>query len=258
MQSKEVMQSGYSNLIKFEDYKDYINSIIKSGALPSDCKTAEQVFTKISYGAELGFKPHQSLHFITQINGTNTVNAKGVGELYRLHKYQFKLIRNAEYIYSYNGKEIYSPRLLPLYDLLPLLNISKEDFSSFPEPKKAAVGNPVDRVTTIEYWKEGETFENYKNTIFNEVINKLKTEISSETLFNILQEIKPIKNSTHSYYWSMAVKAELTEKDTYKKYPADMMLHRCKVSLSKVLGILTQPETEEVSNYENVAYQIIE
>lgn len=248
-------KSGLSNLLKFDDYKEYIANIIASESLPKDCKTPEAVFTKIAYGAELGFNPHQALHYLTLINGTNTVNAKGVGHLFKLHGYEFKCIKNADFIYSYGGKTIYSPRTLPLFDLLPLLEISKEDYNTFPDAKKILVANPVDRITTIEYWKKEKQLEIIKNSILKEVINKLKPLVSAEILFSVLNEIKTTEDlNTHSYYWSWAIQAGLIEKETYTKYPQDMMLHRCKVGLSKVLGILTQPETEEISRIHDIPY----
>jgi len=226
-----IKEDSYKNsgkgLLSFEALKSNIETLIKSGSLPADCKTQEAVYMKMSYGAELGFKPVESLHLLTMINGAQTVNAKGISRLFALNRYGFRLIKNAEFIYFGEGKTCYSDRLLSIGEIINKLGITPEQFKQLHELKQAAIGKPLDRETEIEYG-----------------------------LINSNNEI--IWQGTHKYFWSDAVASELTSKETYKKYPKDMMLHRCKVSLSKVLGILTAPEMEEWATVENLETTVID
>jgi hypothetical protein len=216
-------------LLSFEALKGNIETLIKSGSLPADCKTQEAVYMKMSYGAELGFKPVESLHLLTMISGTQTVNAKGISRLFALNGYKFRLIKNAEFIYFGEGKTCYSDRLLSIGEIISKLGITPEQFKQLHELKQAAIGKPLDRETEIEYG-----------------------------LINSNNENEVVWQGTHKYFWSDAVASELASKETFKKYPKDMMLHRCKVGLSKVLGILTAPEMEEWATVKNVETTVID
>jgi hypothetical protein len=228
---KAVVSSG-EVLLPFEQELEAIKILIKSESLPKDCKTPEQVYMKWAYGAELGFKKVQSLHWLTNISGTITANAKGVGQLLKLHDYTFKIKKDAEFIYGFRDKEVLSPRPLTAGELVPRLSISKEEWEGFSADTQLLIKTPKDRVTTLEYglcYKEG---------------GIVKTEWIGEI----------------SYYWSDALEAKLSEKDTYKNYPKRMMIHRCKTSLASMLGILTCPETEEYAvarGIEDTDYTVI-
>jgi hypothetical protein len=224
---EDSSKNNTKGLLSFEALKGNIETLIKSGSLPADCKTQEGVYMKMSYGAELGFKPVESLHLLTMISGTQTVNAKGISRLFDLNGYRFRLIRNAEFIYFGEGKTCYSDRLLSIGEIISKLGITPEQFKQLHELKQAAIGKPVDRETQIEYG-----------------------------LINSNNEV--VWQGTHKYFWSDAVASELTGKETYKKYTKDMMLHRCKVGLSKVLGILTAPEMEEWATFKNVETVVVE
>ena len=162
---------------------------------------------KMAYGRELGFTPVQSLHLLTMIQGTQTVNAKGVAMLFKLHNYTFRLIHNADYIYA---------------DEFRTLDTDPEKLKF----KQSQLLAPKDRITKIEY---GIKFGNRVEWL-----------------------------GFHEYFWSDVEMAKLNEKDTYKQYPKTMMLHRCKVELSKLLGILTAPETEEMAMVHNIDSDVVD
>lgn len=212
--------------------KNDIETLVKSGSLPQDCKTSEAVYMKMAYGKELGFSPVQSLHLLTMISGTQTVNAKGVAMLFKLHNYTFRLIHNADYIYSGNGKTIYSGRPLISSEVVANLGMTPDEFRKLddnPElnkQKQALITTPKDRITKIEY-----------GLVTNKRVEWL---------------------GFHEYFWSDVKLAGLDTKDTYQKYPKIMMLHRCKTELSKVLGILTAPESEEMAMVYNMDTQIVD
>lgn len=230
------MQQGGSSantgILKFSDLKEDIEVLVKSGSLPKDCSTPEAAYMKMAYGRELGFTPVQSLHLLTMIQGTQTVNAKGVSRLFALHNYTFRLIHNADYIYAGNGKTHYSGRKLTSPEIVAALGLTPEEFRTLdadPEKNKLKQGiltSPKDRITKIEYG--------------------IKHSHKVEWL------------GFHEYYWSDVEMAKLHEKDTYKFYPKTMMLHRCKVELSKLLGILTAPETEEMAMVHNIDSNVVD
>lgn len=186
----------------------------------------------MAYGRELGFTPVQSLHLLTMIQGTQTVNAKGVAMLFKLHNYTFKLIHNADYIYAGNGKTYYSGRKLTPTEIVTALGMTADEFRTLdtdPEKlkfKQSQLLAPKDRITKIEYG--------------------IKLGNRVEWL------------GFHEYFWSDVEMANLHEKDTYKQYPKTMMLHRCKVELSKLLGILTAPETEEMAMVHNIDSDVVD
>jgi len=187
---------------------------------------------KMAYGRELGFTPVQSLHLLTMISGTQSVNAKGVGMLFKLHNYTFRLIHNADYIYAGNGKTHYSGRKLTPTEIVAALGLTPEEFRNLdanPEinkQKQNFLTTPKDRITKIEYGiKHGNRVEWL---------------------------------GFHEYFWSDVEMAGLHDKETYKKYPKTMMLHRCKVELSKLLGILTAPESEELAMVYNIDTDVVD
>lgn len=206
---------------KFEDYKEYIESLLKAKAVPDYVKNPEIAFMMMEYGKARGFSPIDSIHFITPINGVMTTNAKGVGWLLNDAKYVFKEVERASYIYFGDGKEIKSQRPLDPDEVAWGLKIDPKDWSEYSPDKRKNIATFRDRVTTIEYG-----FRNFDG--------------------------KVIWEGKHSYYWSDAVAAGLDTKETYKKYAPDMMLHRAKVGLSKILGILTGSESEELSHAINI------
>ena len=175
----------------------------------------------MEYGKARGFTPIDSLHFITPVNGVMTTNAKGVGWLLSDANYVFRELDRASYIYFGDGKEIKSQRPLAPDEVAWKLQIDPKAWADYPPEKKKNIATFRDRITTIEYG-----FRNYEGKI--------------------------ITQGTHSYYQSDAEAAGLMDKDTYKKYLPDMMLHRAKVGLSKVLGVLTGSESEELVHAINV------
>lgn len=220
-------QSESVNLTKFDDFKPYIESLLASRAVPEYVKNAETAFMMMEYGKARGFTPIDSLHFITPVNGVMSTNAKGVGWLLKENKLVFREKYRACFIYSYRDKECISQRILQPDEVAYALDIKPEEWAQFDNAKKERISTYRDRVTTLEYgFKDG-------NNVF-------------------------IKEGEHSYYWSDAVASGLSNKDTYIKYTADMMMHRCKVGLSKVLGILSGSETEELAIVKNVDYTVID
>lgn len=181
----------------------------------------------IEYGKARGFSPIDSLHFITPVNGVMSTNAKGVGHLLKEAGYIFKEVYRAAFIYAGNGKEYISPRVLRPDEITYNLNITPEEWSAMSETKRANISAFRDRVTTIKYG-------------FRKSDGKIEWE------------------GEFSYYLSNAIDAGLMTKETYIKYTGDMFLHRAKTGLSKVLGLLTGSETEELAVVHNIKTDVIE
>ena len=173
----------------------------------------------IEFGKSKGFPVIDCFNFVTPVNGIMSVNAKGIGFLLKEANYVFKEVNRAAYIYSANGKEYISPRRLQPDEIAWKLEISPDDWKEYSPTKKEIVTSVRDRITTIKYGHR-----NYDNSILWE--------------------------GEFSYYLSNAIESGLAGeggKDTYKLYLPDMMLHRAKVGLSKVLGVLTASDSEEIA-----------
>lgn len=169
----------------------------------------------IEYGKARGMTPIDALHFITPVNGVMATNAKGIGFLLDRARYVFQEVHRAAFIYAGNGKEYISPRVLVPDEVTYKLDITPDEWTKMSDDKRARIAKFRDRITTIKYG-------------FRE-----PSGIRWEGEF--------------SYYLSNALDAGLMEKETYQKYTGDMFLHRAKTGLSKVLGILTGSETEELA-----------
>jgi hypothetical protein len=202
----------------FTQMSGFIGHLIKSKTLPSYVDSPEMAFTMMNYGAELGFKPLESLHFITPVNGTLAANGKGANHILAKAKILFNTVYTAAYIYSDGIKEIISPRVLDLDEILGQLSITIQDFkdkTKYSENSQNRIKKFRDRVTTIEYGS----------------LNNKKFE----------------KLGSHSYFLSDAIESELDVKETYKKYLRDMMMYRCKVQIGKILGVITGATAEEIA-----------
>lgn len=75
------LSNGIIQLKTYEDAYRYAASIQRSGLAPASFKTAEQILVAIQHGAELGFKPLQSLQHICVIQGRPAVYGKGLPAL---------------------------------------------------------------------------------------------------------------------------------------------------------------------------------
>lgn len=212
----KVEQTISTGIIPFESVKDHIEHFIKSGAMPSHVTTSEMAYTMINYGREHGFKPIQSLHFLTPVNGTLTINAKGISAKLSQNNIITLPEKYAAYVYVYRDKEITSERVLQPREVLSRFNLVEEFNAGDDEKKKLLLSytTPIDRITTLKY--------GYK---------------TKDWKINWIGE--------QSYFWSDVLESELDKKDTYLKYPRTMMMHRCKTEICKILGLITESEYEE-------------
>jgi hypothetical protein len=95
--------------------------MLKSGMVPQAYKTPESVLIAVLFGRELGFSPLRSLHMISVIQGTPTINAMGMKALALSKGGRFKVIQwdftkckllcirgdwQEEYEYSWKDAEI--------------------------------------------------------------------------------------------------------------------------------------------------------
>ena len=129
--NKGALVSKTTNLSKFEDYKDYIESLLKAKAVPDYVKNPEIAFMMMEYGKARGFTPIDSLHFITPVNGVMTTNAKGIGWLLNDAKYVFRELDRASYIYFGDGKEVKSQRPLAPDEVAWKLQIDPKAWSEY-------------------------------------------------------------------------------------------------------------------------------
>lgn len=211
----------------FDSMSTFLGKLIESKALPPYVSSPERAFSMITFGSELGFLPMESLHYLTLVNGVFAPNGKGVNKILSMNDIYFKPIFSAAYIYSDGSNEIYSERPLHIYEILAQLNIELEEYKSYSTTKQTFISEFRDRITRLEYG----------------------VKISSSD-YKKLGEF--------DYYWSHAVESDLSSKDTYKKYPRDMMMYRAKVQIAKNLGILTVPTSEEIASSRNIATEIVD
>lgn len=113
--------------VKNEELKSFLQTLIKSGTLPTHVKTVEQAFTIAQMGRELGFATMQAFHYIIPIQGRLSLSAKAIGALLRRGKIQFITLEDGVWVYA-DGTTSVTP---------------KEDIK------------PVDQRTTILFVREG-------------------------------------------------------------------------------------------------------
>ena len=89
-----------TELVKMEDHKDFLQTLIDSKKLPGHVKSVEDAFTIAQMGKELGFAAMQSFHYIIPIQGKLSLSAKGIGALLRKGGVEFVTTEDGVYVYS--------------------------------------------------------------------------------------------------------------------------------------------------------------
>ena len=114
-----------SEIVKYEEQVDYLQTLIDSKSIPSHIKTPQQAFLIAQMGKELGIPTLQAFKFIIPIQGQLTLSAKCIGALLRKSGVSYRTVEDAVWVYP--------------------------DEST----SKVNKGGAIDRRTTIEFTRNG-------------------------------------------------------------------------------------------------------
>ena len=92
-----------NELVKVSNYdsqKEFLQTLIDSGQLPSNIKKPETAFTIAAYGKELGFNVLTSFNYIVSIQGKLTLSAKAQQALLRKNGITWRTIEDFYYCYE--------------------------------------------------------------------------------------------------------------------------------------------------------------
>lgn len=170
---------------KISDLKSFLSTLIDSKKLPTHIKNVDEAFTIAQMGKELGFPTMQAFHYIIPIQGKLSLSAKAVGALLRKGGVKYITKEDGLYVYPDGSVDTIAP--------------------------KTDGTKPIDRRTTIEFYRDG------------------LTEVCSFT-------------------WKDAEGQGLTTKDNWKKMPKEMLFARCiakgsnRIGPDLMLGLYTAEE----------------
>lgn len=190
----QLTKSNSQVSFSLNNQRDFLQSLIDSGVVPSYIKRVETAYTIAQYGKELGFPVMTAFNYVISIQGKLTLSAKAKQAILRRNGITWRTIEDEVYLYP-DG--------------------SIEDRSIIKADAKGNEMKPTDKRTTIEMTRDGIT-------------------------------------ETYKFYWSDGVKAELTSKDVWKKYPKAMMYSRCftaladRVASDLMLGFYSTEEMVDV------------
>jgi hypothetical protein len=214
----------------FEDARGILQVMIDSKMLPDRISNVNRAFTIAQMGKEMGLSPMFSFVHIATINGTPAPDATAVGVCLRNNNVSTRVVHNAAYMYAdgtVKDTDMYFVQRedkdgKPKFKVTEILNDKNEviDSERVPDMRKVKA---VDRVTKIDFW------------YFDKILNKV------------------IEDSL-SYFWSDVIQAGNADKDTYAKYPKDMMLHKAKSRIGKQLSILTFSTSDELKEINQIPY----
>ena len=96
----ELIKTGTTDIesyaVNLEKKLQFCQVLLQTGLLPQNIKTAQQAFTIIIYGQELGFSPMQSLQCIDVIQGKPCVNAAGLQAKMLAYGAKIEIVENSE------------------------------------------------------------------------------------------------------------------------------------------------------------------
>jgi hypothetical protein len=170
---------------KISDLKSFLSTLIDSKKLPTHIKNVDEAFTIAQMGKELGFPTMQAFHYIIPIQGKLSLSAKAVGALLRKGGVKYITKEDGLYVYPDGSVDTIAP--------------------------KTDGTKPIDRRTTIEFYRDG------------------LTEVCSFT-------------------WKDAEGQGLTTKDNWKRMPKEMLFARCiakgsnRIGPDLMLGLYTAEE----------------
>lgn len=87
-------------LVKIEDQREFLSTLIDSGKLPGHVKSVEDAFTIAQMGKELGFPVMQSFHYIIPIQGKLSLSAKALNALLRRGGVKFITEEDGVFVYK--------------------------------------------------------------------------------------------------------------------------------------------------------------
>lgn len=86
--------------VSTDDFKIFLETLIKSKQLPGHIKSVEEAFTVAQMGRELGFPTMQAFHYIIPIQGKLSLSAKATGALLRKGGVKFYTLEDGVFIYA--------------------------------------------------------------------------------------------------------------------------------------------------------------
>jgi hypothetical protein len=78
----------------------FLQKLIDSNQLPAHIKTANEAFTVVQMGKELGFPTMQAMHYLIPIQGKLSLSAKAIGAILRRHGVTYTTTEDAVYVYK--------------------------------------------------------------------------------------------------------------------------------------------------------------
>ena len=83
-----------------DDFKNFLETLIKSKQLPVHIKSVEEAYTVAQMGRELGFPTMQSFHYIIPIQGKLSLSAKATGALLRKGGVSYQTLEDGVWVYA--------------------------------------------------------------------------------------------------------------------------------------------------------------
>ena len=140
MSNQLAKQQNQQVSFSLDNQRDFLQSLIDSGVVPSYIKKVETAYTIAQYGKELGFPVMTAFNYVISIQGKLTLSAKAKQAILRRNGITWRTIEDEVYLYP-DG--------------------SIEDRSIIKTDSKGNEMKPTDKRTTIEMTRDGIT-ETYK------------------------------------------------------------------------------------------------
>lgn len=168
-----------------EAEREYFETLLKSKALPKHVGNYEQAFLIARMGGDLGFSPTQSFQYIVNIQGTLTINAKGIGILLKREGYILKITHDASFVLEDKSFEKIVDRERRedgIYDRLTGKKIL--DRVTVIQYKRAVGNGMIDEGEIEYYWSDAEkagltgkdVWKSYPKAM---MMNRCKTKLAS-------------------------------------------------------------------------------
>lgn len=191
----EIIKAEPSQIGKFDNFNNleemtkFANTLISSGILPPNYKTAESVIATIIQGKELGLKAMTALQNIHFISGKPTLGTNAISALIRGRGVDFQTIKDAEPIKNAEGKTIDLITTIRFFRYSNVVNKVLEEDCSFTWNDAVAAG-----LTGKDVWKKFP-----KAMIFARCLSMGARRVANDILLGVY-ETTEMADSTNTNY----------------------------------------------------------
>lgn len=99
MNNQLTVQQSYNGVVSNpETERAYFETLIASKKLPGNIKSFEEAYLIYKMGQDVGFASTLAFQYIVNIQGTLTINAKGIGTLLKREGYILKMVHDGAYV----------------------------------------------------------------------------------------------------------------------------------------------------------------